>query len=190
MVLLEALAGEIVDENQRQNLISRSTEAGIWNRHIVDSAQLVCLARRPNGAWLDIGSGAGFPGLVIAALTNAHVLLVEPRKRRAEFLQRMIDRYFDQRVAVAGSRVEVAEMSQSTTNITARAFASIEEIFAVSQRFSAADTMWLLPRGKNAHAELEKASRAWHGVFHVEPSVTDPAAGIVVASGIRARSAR
>jgi 16S rRNA (guanine527-N7)-methyltransferase len=80
---MEALAGLVAAEAVNQNLVAPSTLASIWSRHIVDSAQLIGLANEVQGDWLDIGSGAGFPGLVVAALTNRAVFLVEPRRRRA-----------------------------------------------------------------------------------------------------------
>ena len=86
---LERFSEILIAENQIQNLISKLTEADLWTRHFADAAQLISFA--PEGAsWIDIGSGAGLPGLVIAILTKAPVTLVEPRRLRAEFLSRAV----------------------------------------------------------------------------------------------------
>ena len=86
LALLEQYVALLLKENARQNLIARSTTHEIWQRHIADSAQLVRFAPRPDSSWLDIGSGAGLPGMVIAILAQGPVTLVEPRKLRADFL--------------------------------------------------------------------------------------------------------
>ena len=80
----------LIDENQRQNLVAKSTLDDLWRRHIDDAAQLVAYDV-PSATWLDIGSGAGLPGIVIAILTGNPMTLVEPRRLRAEFLQRVVE---------------------------------------------------------------------------------------------------
>ena len=89
MLRLEALSAALINENQRQNLISRPSEDQMWVRHIADSAQLLRFVPRetPSRPWLDLGTGAGFPGLVIAALRPEwKIVLVESRARRTEWL--------------------------------------------------------------------------------------------------------
>ena len=81
--LLARLVAGILAESSSQNLIAPSTIDAIWSRHVVDSAQLLDFATTHEGGWLDIGSGAGFPGLVIACLRDAPIILCEPRRRRA-----------------------------------------------------------------------------------------------------------
>ncbi|MEO5865786.1 MAG: RsmG family class I SAM-dependent methyltransferase, partial [Sphingomonas sp.] len=80
------LADLVRTESPHQNLVSAMSLDHLWSRHIVDSAQLIGLADAAPGRWLDVGTGAGFPGIVVAALTGREVVLVEPRKRRVEFL--------------------------------------------------------------------------------------------------------
>ena len=75
---------------QRQNLVSASTLDQLWERHILDSAQLVRFEPRPGASWVDIGSGAGLPGIVIACLVDGPGTLVEPRRLRAEFLHKAV----------------------------------------------------------------------------------------------------
>ncbi|WP_414901057.1 16S rRNA (guanine(527)-N(7))-methyltransferase RsmG [Sphingomonas flavalba] len=187
----EAFVALVLAENQQQNLIARSTEATIWGRHIVDSAQLVGLAEDPNGPWLDIGAGPGFPGIVIALTTEAPVWLVEPRRLRAEFLMRAADALgLADRIVVFAEKIETAAIPAPPRTITARAYAPLDRIFGVCQRFSGPNTIYVLPKGRGAADELESARRTWQGAFHVERSATDRDAAIVVARAVRRRKTR
>jgi len=102
---LEAYVALLVEENRRQNLVSAGTLTDVWRRHIVDSAQLVRYAPRPNASWADVGSGAGLPGIVIACLVAGPVTLIEPRRLRAEFLSMVADR-LSLNASVAATKVE------------------------------------------------------------------------------------
>ena len=181
---LDQFVALLLEENQRQNLIAQSTVDGIWNRHVVDSAQLIRFAPRPDSSWLDIGSGAGFPGLVIAILTLGPVTLVEPRKLRADFLQRAVVALgLADRVTVHAVKVE--RMTGSFDVITARAVARVGDLLRISQHLSTDKTIWVLPKGKSAQSELDEARRTWQGEFRLEPSETSGEAAILVAAGVR-----
>jgi 16S rRNA (guanine527-N7)-methyltransferase len=171
-------------ENERQNLIGRSTVNEIWQRHIADSAQLVRFAPRPDSSWLDIGSGAGLPGLVIAILTQGPVTLVEPRRLRAEFLTSVAQELgLADRVTVNAAKVE--RITGKFEVITARAVASLSQLLRISQHLSTDKTLWVLPKGKSAQSELDEARRSWQGAFRLEASVTSGEAAILVAAGVR-----
>ena len=179
----------LIDENQRQNLIGRSTVDEIWVRHIVDSAQIVRLAPRPGSSWVDIGSGAGLPGLVIAILTEGPVTLVEPRKLRADFLARAAaDIGLAERVAVQAAKAE--RIGGSFDVITARAVASLDALLGISRHLSTDKTRWLFLKGKNAQSELDEARAKWQGEFRLEPSRTDPEAAIIIAEHVERRGKR
>jgi 16S rRNA (guanine527-N7)-methyltransferase len=182
--LLERYVALLLEENTRQNLISRSTVAEIWERHIADSAQLVRFAPRPDSSWLDIGSGAGLPGLVIAMLTQGPVTLAEPRKLRADFLHRAAEQLgLNERVTVQAAKAE--RISGKYDVITARAVASVDSLLRISHHLSTDKTLWLFPKGKSAALELDEARNAWQGDFRLEPSVTSGEAAILVAAGVR-----
>lgn len=166
-----------------QNLIARSTLDQIWERHILDSAQLVRLQPTARSSWLDIGSGAGLPGLVIAILVDGPVTLVEPRRLRADFLQGAVD-ILGLAARVRVERAKVERISGAFDVITARAVASLSRLLAISVHLSTKKTIWALPKGRSALTELAEAKRAWQGMFHVERSVTDEDSYIVVASGV------
>jgi 16S rRNA (guanine527-N7)-methyltransferase len=174
-------------ENDRQNLVARSTLEQVWSRHILDSAQLLRFAPVSAETWLDLGTGAGFPGLIVAVLHPARVTLVELRKLRVDFLQRAASLLgVEGKVDVVGSRVENVQAAPFDV-ISARAFAPLDKLLALGSRFSTDQTRWILPKGRNAQTELEAAESLWQGEFRLEPSVTDPDASIIVAERVRRR---
>jgi 16S rRNA (guanine527-N7)-methyltransferase len=179
-------------EAESQNLISASTLDHIWSRHIVDSAQLLLFTDTSAGQthWLDLGSGAGFPGLVIALLTNHHVTLVESRARRIDYLQRAVEMLdLTHRVRVAGVTLERLETAPYSV-ISARAFAPLPKLFDLAARFATNNTLWLLPKGRNARAEWDNAQAVWDGEFRIMDSVTDQEAGILVGTLLGKRKTR
>jgi 16S rRNA (guanine527-N7)-methyltransferase len=169
-------------EAERQNLVSRTTLGDLWDRHIIDSAQL-CRFVQPGRSWLDIGSGAGLPGLIVAILTNDPISLVEPRRLRAEFLQRCVDTLKLSEVAVQARKVE--RMTGRYDAITARAVASLDQLFALSYPLSHDHTRWVLPKGRGGAIELAEARRNWQGRFQTEASITDQDAVIILAERVR-----
>ncbi len=184
MARLEAYVALLLEENDRQNLISKTSANQIWERHIADGAQLVRFAQRPDSSWVDIGSGAGLPGMVIAILCEGPVTLVEPRKLRADFLGRVAERLeLSERVTIRAAKAE--RIAGKFDVITARAVASIDVLLSISRHLSTDKTIWLFPKGKSAQLELVEARRAWQGSFRLEPSVTSREAAILVASDVR-----
>lgn len=177
---LERLVGLLSEENERQNLVSAGSLAAIWQRHVADSAQLLShVPRETSSPWLDLGTGAGFPGLVIAALQPMHeVVLVESRARRVEWLNRVKSDLALDRVKVIGGRLEKTDTFPACV-ISARAFAPLDRLLGLSARFSTEGTVWLLPKGRSARQELQTL-RGWNHTFHVEQSLTDSEAGIIV----------
>ncbi|HYU96376.1 MAG TPA: 16S rRNA (guanine(527)-N(7))-methyltransferase RsmG [Sphingomicrobium sp.] len=182
---LEAYAAMLREESGRQNLVSASTLDQLWDRHILDSAQLVRFEPHRGASWADIGSGAGLPGIVIACLVEGPVTLIEPRRLRAEFLHKVAESLTLDAWIVSSKAERVAGAYDV---ITARAVASLGALLRISQHLSTGKTVWALPKGRSAQSELVEAQRAWQGAFHVEQSVTDPESSIVVATGVRARN--
>lgn len=170
----------LAEENVRQNLVAAASLDHVWQRHIVDSAQLLSyVPRGTKPSWLDLGTGAGFPGLVIAALRpDLEVVMVESRARRIDWLERARITLGLDRARIVGSRLELVE-SRSFGVISARAFAPLVRLLDLSARFSTKDTLYLLPKGRSAQQELSEL-KGWNHLFHVEQSLTDTAAGIIV----------
>jgi len=176
----------LLEENQNQNLISKPSEAHLWMRHIADSAQLIELAGNSmvgealGTPWLDLGSGPGFPGLVVAVLRPQWpVVLVESRGRRVEFLEHCISKLGLTNCAVQGERLERVSPFPACV-ISARAFAPLEKLVRLSAPFSTKQTRYLLPKGRSAAHELSQAKPSIRSMFHVKHSLTDEEAGIIV----------
>lgn len=182
---LERFVGILKAESTHQNLVAASTLDHAWERHILDSAQLVRFESRPHASWVDIGSGAGLPGIVVACVVDGPVTLVEPRRLRAEFLHKVVDS-LELRANVVAAKAERA--SGSFDMVTARAVAPLKKLLEISYHLSTGKTVWALPKGRSAPAELAEAKRSWQGVFHVEPSATDADSFIVVGTGVRAKA--
>ena len=187
--LLLLYVERVTTANSDQNLVSASTLESIWERHILDSAQLVRFEPRPGASWLDIGSGAGLPGIVIALLIDGPVALVEPRRLRATFLEETIAALgLGGRVTVHAAKVE--KIAGRFDAITARAVAPLDRLLAISLHLAHAGTVWALPKGKSANSELAEARRSWQCDARSEVSRTDPDARILVLSKVRAKSKR
>lgn len=168
---------EIFDARLRQwqrriNLVGRGTLTDVWRRHFLDSAQLLSLLdpvpRR--GTWLDIGSGAGFPGLVLAIMGAGHVHLVESDKRKAAFL-RDVARECAAPVTVHAERVEAIDPFPVDV-ITARAVAPVAALLEMAAPFWGPDTLALWPKGRDIDAELTEAAKYWIMTLDRVPSQT------------------
>lgn len=185
LVLLERYVERLLAAHLSQNLISKESAGQIWTRHIMDSAQLLRFAPKAT-RWLDIGSGAGLPGMVIAILTDQQTVLVEPRRKRVEFLTAIARELNLNNVSVR--QAEIERVKDTTFEaVTARAFAPLPKIFASAQQVTDPSTIWILPKGRSAERELEDVRSTWQGVFHVEQSLTDEHARIIVGTDVRQR---
>lgn len=182
---LARFATLVIDETNRQNLIAPSTMDQLWNRHLLDSAQLEPLAES-DGLWLDIGTGAGFPGMVVALLRPGATIMVEPRRRRAEFLERCVGEFgLAARARVIAAKVEL--ITERAAVISARAVAPVEKLLQSAASCATMATRWLLPRGQLSPHQVSLLRQRWTGVFHVEQSLTDSGSSILVAEGVSRR---
>lgn len=184
LAVLDRFRSLLLEENERQNLISPSSRDTIWNRHLVDSAQLLHHSTARPQTWFDIGSGPGLPGLVVAILSGVYVTLVEPRARRVAFLESSAAKLGLTNVTVVKSKAEGAVGRADI--VTARAVADIPALVTMTGHLRHSRTRLILPRGKNGGSEVKALPAKWRGMFHVEQSVTDPASVIVIADGVEA----
>ncbi len=176
---LENFIAYLKEEAVAQNLVSRTSLDHIWSRHIVDSAQLLLFAP-PQGKWIDLGSGAGFPGIIAAILGRYDVSLVECRSKRVDYLQRIVEHLGLQKcVTVIGKRIEQHVTPDASAIISARALAPLPSLLAMAYHLSDRNTIWLLPKGQSAARELDDMLIDWDVEFSIEPSVTDTKAGIL-----------
>jgi 16S rRNA (guanine527-N7)-methyltransferase len=175
-------------ESGKQNLVSIATLENFHLRHVVDSVQLLNHGPTQSARWLDLGSGAGFPGLMIALFSRHQVSLVESRRLRVEFLERATQSLgVAECVDVIGAPIERVPPSAFDV-ISARAFAPLPRLLALAHPFSTETTRWVLPKGRSAQSELEQVLDAWQGDFRLAPSLTDPDARIIVAEGVCPRA--
>lgn len=182
MERLEALHALLLHWNRRINLISRGSEAAAWTRHFADSVQLWPLRPASAELWLDLGSGAGFPGLVIAALARGaraplRVELVESDSRKAAFLH-VAAREIGAEIIVHEARVEALPPRQCDV-LTARALAPLDRLLGFAEKHRRPDGICLFPKGASRHKEAEVARRTWRFECTEHPSLTDPEAAIL-----------
>ncbi|WCT73274.1 16S rRNA (guanine(527)-N(7))-methyltransferase RsmG [Sphingomonas naphthae] len=183
---IAAYTGLVTAESERQNLVSRSTLEDFANRHVADSLQLLPLATP--GLWVDVGSGAGLPGILLAiAEPTRPVVMVEPRARRVEFLRFAISQLGLTNATVVAGKVEQLRDIRAAV-ISARAVATLDKLFEWCGAIAEPSTVWLLPKGRTAASELESVKATWQGDFRLVRSVTDAEAAIVVARNVRRRS--
>ncbi len=182
---LERYVAILLSAMDEQNLIAESTRPHVWARHIVDSAQLMLHAKAAGeGEWLDLGSGAGLPGIVLACLSDRPLRMVESRRKRIDFLNDVITDLGLKNASVFGGRVEMVPATTAAV-ISARAYAPLPKLLSSALHLSDKNSLWVLPKGRNAQNELEATRPAWQGVFHVEPSVTDADSAIIVARSVQ-----
>ena len=184
LVRIERLTALLLAENQLHNIISKSSEPNIWERHILDSAQLLRFVP-PGRSWSDVGTGPGLPGLVLAALDAGLKVMIEPRRLRVEFLLRTAADLELPNVAIVFGKASAA--TTGTDVITARAVATPAKLFEMTSHLRHAGTTYVLPRGRNAHSELAELRNTWQGDFGLHPSLTSDEASILVARNVRRR---
>jgi 16S rRNA (guanine527-N7)-methyltransferase len=168
------------------NLVGQTTLSDPWRRHVLDSAQL--LAHLPPGvtSLVDLGSGAGFPGLVLAVLGVRGVVLVESDQRKAQFL-REVARATGTAVTVEATRIERLPGWPAGV-VTARALAPLPRLLPLAERFLAADSVCLLLKGSSVADELTEARETWHMVPEMFPSLSAPSGTVLKLRGVgRAR---
>jgi 16S rRNA (guanine527-N7)-methyltransferase len=174
-------AGLVAKWQEKINLIGPATREDVWQRHFLDSAQLLPLVQKANPdkgplTWMDIGSGAGFPGLVLALL-GEKVTLVEPSAKRAAFLRQII-RETGVNVEVIQDKIE--EIRPFPVDIvTARALASVDQLLVWGVPFlKVGGEFWLL-KGARADEELTSARKNWIMTEELFPSRTEPGGRVV-----------
>jgi 16S rRNA (guanine527-N7)-methyltransferase len=176
--MLERFEEVLRAESKEQNLVSARTLDEVWVRHFADSLQLLRGVPRETSSWLDLGTGAGFPGVAIAiARPDIAVSCVESRALRTDYLSRAVAGLGLQNCTIVHSRLQDVETAKFGV-ISARAFAPLPKLLDLSTRFSTQDTEWRLPKGRSAAQELNEL-RGWEHMFHVEQSLTDADAGII-----------
>lgn len=178
---LSQLAQLLEKWNSKINLVSPSTIQDLWSRHILDSAQIFELAGKKGGSWLDIGSGGGFPGLVVAILNEDagrpwNVTMMESDIRKCTFLRTVL-RETGVQAQVITARIEKAE-PQDADIISARALADLDTLFDFSERHLHVSGKALFPKGVNWKKEVQVAENSWS--FSAEAIKSETQEGAVI----------
>ncbi|MCC6001833.1 MAG: 16S rRNA (guanine(527)-N(7))-methyltransferase RsmG [Pararhodobacter sp.] len=187
---LEVYAEQLRRWTKTVNLVSRNEIGKLWHRHIVDSAQLWPLRNQATRRWVDLGSGGGLPGVVLAILaaekdTGINFHLVESDKRKAAFL-RMMSAELGLKLTIHTDRAEILQPLEADT-LTARALAPLPILLGYVSRHLSPDGVALLPKGHGVHAEMEEALQTWQYAATVHPSVVDSGSVILQITNIRRR---
>jgi 16S rRNA (guanine527-N7)-methyltransferase len=183
---LEAYVALLTQWQETTNLVAPSTIGQIWSRHILDSAQLFALA--PNArTWIDLGSGGGLPGLVLACQlkeVGGSIDLVESNTRKAAFL-RHVATQLALPARVHGDRIEAVLPRLATPDIvTARALAPLTKLIDHSKQLLKSGAIGLFPKGREYAAELTDAGKHWHFSHELHASRTEPEARIIRITGL------
>jgi 16S rRNA (guanine527-N7)-methyltransferase len=176
---LKAFADVLADWNARHNLVAKSTLPDLWRRHMWDSAQLAPLIPHEARTLADLGSGAGFPGLVLAAMRpGLAVTLHEATTKKCAFLEAAAHR-MGLSVTIQNARLEDLPRHPFDV-VTARALAPLPQLLAYAQKFADLNSVCLFLKGQNVGAELTEAHKYWNIKASQVPSQTDPSAAIVI----------
>jgi len=185
---LDRFVALLLDWQQRINLIAASTERIVWTRHIADSLQLLTLAPQAR-LWADLGSGGGFPGLVVACaladVADARVHLVESNAKKIAFLREAV-RVIGLPAVVHGMKIGdfVEKSAEPIEVVSARALAPLPDLLAAAYPLLKNGAIGLFPKGQGAQAELTEAAKSWNIDATLAVSRTDPEARIVVVRGL------
>jgi 16S rRNA (guanine527-N7)-methyltransferase len=176
---LKAYADLLVDWNARHNLVARGTLPDLWRRHFWDSAQLAPLIPDSARSLADLGSGAGFPGLVLAAMRpDLAVTLHEATTKKCDFLKAAAER-MGLTVAIRNARIEDLPPTPHDV-VTARALAPLPLLLSYAQRLTGPSGVCLFLKGQNLGSELTEAHKSWKMETSQIPSLTDPSGAILV----------
>ncbi|MBV2359413.1 16S rRNA (guanine(527)-N(7))-methyltransferase RsmG [Thalassococcus sp. CAU 1522] len=156
--------------NQAINLVARTDEHDLWTRHVADSLQVFELSPETKQSWLDLGSGGGFPGLVVAIVAaekqpDLSVTLIESDARKSAFLRTVV-REAGLKTTVLPTRIERAS-PQGADVISARALAALTKLLGLASRHGTPNTTYLFPKGENWKKEIAEAQKTWR--FNAEP---------------------
>jgi len=185
---LQIFIGLLVKWNAAINLVSPASLAEVWTRHVADSAQVLDFAPVLRRRWLDLGAGAGFPGVVvslIAADTDnpVEVTLVESDQRKAAFLS-TVSRETGVPMSVQAARIE-AVTPQKADIVSARALAPLVKLCGFAERHLAPDGTALFLKGGHYDAEIQEARKFWSFTLDVRASSTDPTGAVLIMKDLR-----
>ena len=176
---LKKYVKNVIAANKKHNFISKSTESDIWHRHVLDSAQLVKFINFKRGSLVDLGSGAGFPGIVLAIYNNNldfHVKLFEKSTVKSNFLKKIVQE-LDLNAITYNN---IFDNKIESDYIVCRAFKKLDRIIQVSREIVKKPHKLIVLKGQNAHEELNKAFKNKKYPYKLEESITNNGSKIVI----------
>ena len=176
---LKTFTNALIIANKKHNFISKSTESDIWHRHILDSAQLVKFIDFSKGSLSDLGSGAGFPGFVLAIFNeneSFHVKLYEKSPVKRAFLEK-VSKILSIKVEIRGN---VYDEIIDTDYVVSRAFKKLEAVIQVSREIVKKSHKLIVLKGQNAQEDLKKAFKKKKYAYKFEDSITDKDSKIII----------
>ncbi len=183
---LEAYVALLLKWNKKINLIGKGTEEEIWERHILDSAQLLKFIPEEKKSLLDVGSGAGLPGMILAILGFPKITLVESDNRKCAFLEEAKRITSSDMVTIHNQRIEQGNLGGFDV-ITCRAFAPLSDILLKTAKMQSPKCLNLYLKGSNVHTELEEANKKFEFDVKLHPSITDSKGYVVAIGNMRAK---
>ena len=173
--------------NPAINLISNSSVSDLWSRHIVDSAQLFLFTLPDEGLWLDVGSGGGFPGIVVSIVAkelapSLRVVLVESDNRKCVFLRTVI-RELGLSVKVINDRIENVKLDD-VVYLSARALRNLNSLLFIVENNVSRETVCVFPKGRSYKKELVESQKNWKFDFHLVDSNTSEDSKVIVLKGL------
>lgn len=185
---LQIFVGLLGKWNPAINLVSPASLADVWTRHVADSVQILDCAPAQRKRWLDMGAGAGFPGVVVALIAAdtdnpVDMTLVESDQRKAAFLS-TVSRETGVPMSVQAARIE-AVAPQKAEIVSARALAPLVKLCAFTERHLAPDGTALFLKGGLYNAEIQEARRVWSFALDVRASSTDPTGAVLIMKDLR-----
>jgi len=185
---LETYAGLLVKWQAKINLVGPATLPDLWRRHFLDSAQLLPLLPAAAGTLVDLGSGAGFPGLVLAVMTEWRVHLLDSDQRKCAFLRQVaLDCGVVDRVTIHPKRIEQVTGIAADV-VTARACAPLGELLDLAEPFIGEKGTGVFLKGAQAEEELTQAQRRWTMRLDRRDSISDPAGKLLIVSQLKRKS--
>ena len=184
---LQLMDAVLIDWCSRHNLIARSTIDDRWRRHYLDSAQIISLLPENITHLADLGSGAGFPGLIIAAALaekDVPVTLIESTGKKAAFLTAAAEAMKLTNVCVLANRIESVSLNPRPDVVTARALANLAKLSGYAHGIAAKNAKYFLPKGQYVEVELTEAAKSWQMSVKKHPSVTSSDGVILEIEGL------
>ena len=185
---LEAYAALLTKWQAKINLVGPATLPELWRRHFLDSAQLAPLLSETNGTLVDLGSGAGFPGLVLAVMSDWQVHVVDSDQRKCAFLRQVaLDCGVLDRVTIHARRIEQVT-GIAADLVTARACAPLDALLDLAEPFAGEGGRCLFLKGAQAEEELTQARRRWTMRVETRGSLSDPGGTILIITQLKRKT--